>query len=152
MTCIATDGRTIAADGRACVGSLITTDDRVKLTRGTDGAVIGVAGEATAGVLVRQWFEKGADLGRVPAIKPPDDGEGTPFEGLILRPDGSVDYLDWNFAPVARSLPAAIGSGAEVAIGLMLAGKTPAEAVELVTTRVCSVGGTVRVATRGQDA
>lgn len=144
MTCIATDGKTMAGDGRALIGQLITTDSRDKLVRAKDGSIIGLAGDTTAAQLVREWFRKGEDLSTIPAVKPSDE-PGTPFEALILRPDGSVEFIDWNFTPVAHDVPAAIGSGREMAVGLMLAGKTPVEAVRLVAKRVASVGGRVRV-------
>lgn len=142
VTCIATDGKTMAADGRALIGQLITTDERVKLTHGADGSVVGVAGDATAGNLVREWFEKGEDRSCIPAVKPGEE-PGTPFEALVLRPDGRVELFDWNFTATLMALPAAVGSGREVAIGAMLAGKTPVEAVALVCQRVASVGGQI---------
>lgn len=142
MTCIATDGKTMAGDGRALIGQLITTDARVKIMHASDGSVVGVAGEASAGALVREWFAKGEDLTSIPTVKPGED-PGTPFEALILRPDGRVEFMDWNFTAVEHEVPAAIGSGREVAIGLMLAGKTPAEAVAIVARRVATVGGVI---------
>lgn len=142
MTCIATDGRSMAADGRALIGELITTDERVKTLTTTDGSIVGVAGDATSGALVREWFEKGEDRACIPAVKPGEE-PGSPFEALVLRPDGRVELFDWNFTPTLMALPAAIGSGREVAIGAMMAGKTPAEAVALVCQRVASVGGKI---------
>lgn len=133
----------MASDGRATVGHLITTDDREKMVMAPDGSVAGVAGEATAAALVREWFEKGEDYETIPAVKPGDE-PGTPFEALILRPDGRVEFMDWNFSLVRHDLPAAIGSGREIAIGLMLAGASPKDAVELTAGRVASVGGTIR--------
>lgn len=150
MTCIATDGKTMAGDGRALIGQLITTEERVKLIRTPDGSVVGVAGDATAGALVRQWFEKGEDLSCIPAVKPGEE-PGTPFEALVLRPDGRVELLDWNFTATQLALPAAIGSGREVAIGLMMAGLSPKEAVERTMTRVASVGGKVTVMRPGKE-
>ena len=108
------------------------------------GSLVVVAGDATAGQLVREWFQNGADNACIPAIKPGEE-PGTPFEALVLRADGRVQYLDWNFTLTEQAVPCAIGSGREVAIGAMLAGKSPAEAVELVKERVASVGGKVLV-------
>lgn len=145
MTAIATDGKTMAADGRSLIGQLITSEERVKIVRrDSDGAVCGVAGDATAGQLVREWFLKGADNACIPSVKPGEE-PGTPFEALVLQPDGRVLYFDWNFTMTEQAVPCAIGSGREVAIGAMLAGRSPKEAVDLVKTRVASVGGSVLV-------
>lgn len=150
MTCIATDGKTIAADGRSLIGQLITSEDRVKLARNEAGEIIGVAGDATAGALVREWFVKGADPACIPSVKPGEE-PGTPFDAIVLRLDGRVEYFDWNFTPTEQALPCAIGSGREVAVGAMLAGKSPEEAVELVKQRVASVGGKVTVLSPGKE-
>jgi ATP-dependent protease HslVU (ClpYQ) peptidase subunit len=142
MTCIATNGKIMAADSRSCAGDLITTDASDKLAQGKDGSVIGTAGDRAACALVRQWFEKGADLGCIPTLKPTGEGD-SPFDALILRPDGTLDRLDHHFVFLPSAIPAAIGTGGEIALGAMLAGKTPAEAVELAIAHVSTVGGRV---------
>jgi ATP-dependent protease HslVU (ClpYQ) peptidase subunit len=134
----------MAGDGRALIGQLITTEERVKIIHAKDGSVVGVAGDSTAGQLVREWFANGADNACIPVIKPGEE-PGTPFEAIVLRHDGRVEYLDWNFTLTEQAVPCAIGSGREVAVGAMLAGKTPEQALELVKERVASVGGTVLV-------
>lgn len=142
MTCIATDGKTIAADGRSCMGDLIMTDEAEKLVRGTDGSVIGCAGDRGACALVREWFAKGADTETIPKLHPSEE-DGGPFTALILRPDGKVEGLDQHFVFMPRSAPAAIGTGGEIALGALLSGKTPKEAVALAAEHVTSVGGKV---------
>jgi hypothetical protein len=142
MTCIATDGKTMAADSRSCVGDLITTDSADKLVKGTDGAVLGCAGDRASCILVREWFEKGADLATIPKL-PAAAEDGGPFDALILRPDGSVEGLDRLFTFMPRSAPAAIGTGGQIALGAMLAGKSPVQAVRLASEHVTSVGGHV---------
>lgn len=132
----------MAADGRACVGDLITTDSREKLVRCPDGSIVGVAGDACAAALVREWFAKGASPTIIPALKAGDE-PGTTVQALILRPDGRIEFMDWNFTAVDQTAPAAIGSGREVAIGAMLAGLKPAEAVAQVALRVTTVGGRI---------
>lgn len=141
MTCVATDGKTIAADSRTCIGHLIISDAGVKLARGRDGSIIGIAGETGVAALVRDWFEKGESLTDIPRLRLGKDDDG--FAAIALRPDGRVQYIEQNFTYVDLETPAAVGTGAEVAIGLILAGKSPGEAVEIVKTRVTSVGGPV---------
>lgn len=150
MTCIATDGKTIAADSRSCIGDLIVTDAAVKLARGKDGSVLGIAGDAGTSALVREWFEKGADVRTIPKILPTDKDGNPAFEGLALRPDGRVDFLDNSFTFVEFAIPAAVGSGTEIALGAMLAGKSPVDAIALAATRVATVGGEVVEAKAGK--
>lgn len=140
MTCIATDGKTIAADGRDCYEDLILTDEGQKLASGKDGSILATAGPAAANALVREWFENGEDYETIPKLRL---NENETFHGLILRPSGRVEFLESNFSLVAVAVPAAIGSGGDVALGAMLAGKSPREAVEIAATRVSSVGGTI---------
>lgn len=142
MTCIATDGKTIAADSRSTVGDLICTDEASKLIKGKDGSILGCAGDHGACQLVRDWFSRGANFDELPRVKRGPDGESA-FVALILRPDGSVEGLDDHFAVMPRSVPSAIGSGGQVALGAMLAGKSPGDAIRLTSGHVTSVGGRV---------
>lgn len=133
----------MSADSRSCTGDLITTDEAEKLVVGKDGSIMGVAGDRGACVLVREWFEKGADMGTIPKLHPGSE-PGGPFDALVLRPDGRVESLDHHFAFMPRSAPAAIGTGGEIAVGAMRAGKSPAEAVSIAAECVASVGGEIR--------
>lgn len=142
MTCIATDGKTIAADSRSCFGDLITTDSADKLGYGQDGSIIGCAGDRGACALVRKWFQDGADMDTIPKL-PSSSAEGGPFDALILRPSGQIEALDQHFIFMARDAPAAIGTGGEIALGALLSGKSPSDAVRLASGRVSSVGGKI---------
>lgn len=137
MTCIATDGITIAADSRQTAEGLIVNDDAIKLFRAKDGSAVGVAGNCASAELARRWFEEGEDFERVPKLEDKD------FAALILRPDGRVEWMGVAFAAVAYAVPTAIGSGDELAIGAMLAGKSPADAVQIAIARMSSCGGPV---------
>jgi hypothetical protein len=142
MTCIATDGKTMATDSRSTIDDLIVTDTAEKIVRSKDGAVLGVSGDRGACTLVRAWWADGADMAVLPALKPSPDGD-SPFVGLILRPDGTVEGIDHHFAFMPRTAPTAIGSGGQVALGAMLAGRTPKEAVAIAAGQISSVGGRV---------
>lgn len=144
MTCIATDGKTMAADGRSAEGDTIVNDEAVKMVRRSDGAIIGCAGETPICELVRQWFRSGGDPKNIPDVKAADPEDPSGFSALILWPSGEVQYLDWNFTPTPRALPAAIGSGADIAIGAMKAGKSPRQAIALVAQSSTTVGGKIR--------
>lgn len=141
----------MAADSRSCSGDIITTDAAEKLVRGKDGSVIGCAGDRAACQLVREWFAKGANLAMIPKLKAmPDDPSG-PFIALVLRPDGTVEALDHMFTFTPRDVPAAVGTGGEIALGCLLSGKTPLQAVEIAAGKVCTVGGRVHQLKPGKE-
>jgi hypothetical protein len=100
MTVIATDGRTMAADGRLTEKDLIVTDRAEKLFHAKDGSVVGCAGDCAAIVLGRRWFERGEQEEKLPVMR------GRDFEALVLRPDGrfssstrSWHPSTWRFRP-----------------------------------------------------
>jgi hypothetical protein len=124
-----------------CSEDLIVSDRCEKLFYAKDGSVVGCSGDSGMSELVRKWFEAGEPFDEIPKV--PED-RNIDFAALVLRPDGRVQYVGMAFAPIDFEVPAAIGSGSEVAIGLMLSGKSPAQAVAAVASRVTSVGGPVR--------
>ena len=67
------------------------------------------------------------------------------FSALVLSPEGRVDYYCSKLMPVEFCLPQAIGSGADFAIGAMLHGASPAEAVAIACMRDTRSGGKVNV-------
>lgn len=150
MTCVATDGKTMAADSRTTQGDLITCERTPKLFRAPDGSVVGCAGARPACQLVHEWFAAGGDLANVPTLHEIADDPGSPFEALVLRPDGTVQRLDWDWCFTTDDVPAAIGSGAQVAIGAMLKGANPEQAVRLAARRVATVGGPVHTLRRSR--
>jgi hypothetical protein len=145
MTVVATNGQSMATDSRTCNGDIVLSDDAEKLTVAKDGSLVGCAGEAAACSLVREWFEGGEDLEAIPKFpQSPDETGASRFKALILRTDGRVEFREACFTPVPIAAPAAIGSGGDLAVGAMLAGKSPGEAVRLVLPRITSCGGKVR--------
>lgn len=137
MTCIATDGRTLAADSRQTAEGMIVNDAATKVFHAKDGSAVGVAGNCASAELARAWFEAGEDFGTIPKLEDKD------FAALILRPDGAVQWMGVSFAAVPYAVPAAIGSGDELALGAMLAGKSPSEAILIAASRMTNVGGPV---------
>lgn len=135
MTTIATDGLTVAADSRSMRGDVIVSHHAVKLHRQDDGSVVGCSGRTPDCETFRAWLKDGG--------KRPKPTGG--FSALHVRVDGSV----WLFTEVGEGcrvdVPAAIGSGAEFAVGAMLAGADPEKAVEVAGKRDPYTGGRTEV-------
>jgi ATP-dependent protease HslVU (ClpYQ) peptidase subunit len=135
MTTIATDGHTIAADGRmSSTSGAITNEHFDKLVDMPDGSVIGLAGAATDIIALRAWAEAGAE----PENRPKLDKTS---EALVLHPGGLVEWFDCAWRPVPQDAPVAIGSGGRFAEGAMLAGASPQEAVVIAARRDTATGG-----------
>jgi ATP-dependent protease HslVU (ClpYQ) peptidase subunit len=134
MTTIATDGRTMAGDGRITAHSEVLTDTAVKVHRLPDGRVVGVAGCSYSCIeFVRYMSEPGAS-------RPQVDDE---FTALVMHPDGRVEMMNARMVPLQIDTPIAIGSGADYATGAMLAGASPVRAVEIAVMKDSGSGGVV---------
>lgn len=142
MTCIATDGKTMAADGLECMGHVVSQTKTPKLFHAKDGSVVGCAGHSAAIALVKEWFKKGENLNKIPAM-PEKNADETPFVALILRPSGQIQWMDWHFAPIDQEAPQAEGSGFDFALAALRLGKSPREAVEFAAENIISVGGEI---------
>lgn len=117
MTTIATDGEVMAAD--SCVSGDYSDEGR-KIHR-IGKSVYGIAGDYTAALKFLDWRRK-------PRSKPDVSGD---FEALEINAKG-IWYWDNNLRPVKSGRKAAaIGSGAAAAMGAMLAGKGPRDAVKI---------------------
>lgn len=120
MTTIATDGKTIAADTLA-VGRW-KDSKRVQKVHSINGCLVGGAGELVEILRFKDWFEAGC-----PEDNKPDLEDS--FSALVLYPDGTAKACYHKLYFYDVGLPYAIGSGAEYAMGAMVAGATPEEAV-----------------------
>lgn len=126
MSVIAWDGRTLAADRRATLGTLIRTTTKI-FHLGTSLAAY--AGNADAGEEMLAWFKGGA----IPESFPASQRDESSWAGLlIVWPDGSL----WKYerTPYPLKFPPqhfAIGSGRDFALAAMHCGKTAEQAVEV---------------------
>ena len=136
MTIIATDGRTMAADGLTTECGVIVALDSVKVERLPDGSLFGAAGDCAGGDALRDWVICGGK-GSFPSVEH--------ASGLHLRVDGSIDLYDTTCPsrPLRCPAPMAIGSGMEPALGAMDAGATPRRAVEITIARTPTCGGKI---------
>ncbi len=140
MTTIATDGKSMAGDGRTHLRGTITNDEAVKVERLRDGRLFGACGSVQDSTQVRNWLNDGGD-------KPQVDDD---FGALLLSTDGSIHWLSRKLEPEPASAPAAMGSGMDFALGAMLAGREPAFAVNIAAKRDVYTGGTITVLHLGE--
>ncbi len=110
----------MAADGRT-TGMFIGTHEKIFEI---GGSLFGIAGVTTKAMKVIDWLASGC-----PDNSKPDTDED--FAILQLSDEG-IWFWDAALRPIKFGTPyAAIGSGADYALGAMLAGKSPKQAVEI---------------------
>lgn len=140
MTTIAINANEIAADGLHTWGNEIRGMSFPKLRR--DGATIyGLTGWAAMFDALIAWHKAGAD----PKDVPPSDGDWTLIvvdrPGWVAKYTKGCPYRD----ELSLSVPIGFGSGGDYAAGAMWAGKTPSEAVALVSEYLSDSGGAITV-------
>ncbi len=126
MSVIAWDGYTLAADKRACMGTMVRTTTKAFLVR---GALCAYAGDADAGEELLAWFMRGHAASDFPASQRDRDG----WAGLlVVWSNGDIWKFERTPYPIKFTPQQfAIGSGRDFALAAMLCGKTAAEAVEI---------------------
>jgi hypothetical protein len=143
MTTIAFDQFSIAADSRANNGGIVEQGAFKKLIA-KDGRVFALAGVALMLPAFIKWYENGADPEKVPTF--PGRKEDW-FGELVVWSSGKfIHYSPLPDFPYGGevSTPFAIGSGAKFAMGAMLAGKSPREAVEIAAKLDEATGGPIQ--------
>lgn len=131
MTTIACDGKTMAADCQVTGGGQIV-GYADKVCRSKDGRVFASCGPSDEGLRFAAYM----DTGEEPNPPLTDD-----FAALILNQDGEVFWIGKTLKPVQWIVPAGLGSGGDIAIGAMLAGKSPQAAVSIACQRDVGSGG-----------
>jgi ATP-dependent protease HslVU (ClpYQ) peptidase subunit len=134
MTTIACDGKTMAADSRGSRGDLIVSNVLHKLVRLGDGSILGIAGRSSTAPLLAAWIEGKGEF-------PENSGDWSALH--LTSKELRLYSSESGKASNPLSLPAAIGSGAELALGAMLAGATPDGAVTIAATRDPFTGGPI---------
>jgi len=135
MTTIATDGETLAADSRITEGNYIFTDEAEKVFKVGD-TYVAICGEYQSGLAYVDWLKKER------SSEKPTVSEDN-FSAILVTSDG-VFCVDNMLIPMKVSLPYAMGSGGPVALGAMLAGCSPAEAINIALQVDASSGGEVQ--------
>ena len=135
MTTIATDRKTMAGDSQ--INGPYTLPKEFRKVRLIKGALIGCSGRTAQAELFFKWW---ADRCPVDAEPKVDDN----FEALVVF-DGRVWAYDIEMLPIDTGVPAATGSGMRFAMGAMMAGASPKEAVEIAMKLDPETGGRIRV-------
>lgn len=120
----------MVGDGALTRFERLVASASVKVHRLKDGRVLGVAGKTRDALALRSWLD-----GDGPRPKKAE------LSALLLGPGGTVELIVDLDDPIRVEAPAAVGSGSELAIGAMLAGSTPREAVLIAASRDPFTGG-----------
>jgi 20S proteasome alpha/beta subunit len=128
MTTIAYDGKTLAADKRACCNSMIGTVTKIFRV---NGLLVGGAGEFSFVLAMVEWVRGGRKLEDFPAAqKDTSDWQ----EVIVIEVDGTPSMYGRSPYPVRyEQKHVAIGSGREFARAAMYCGKSAREAIEVAS-------------------
>lgn len=135
MTTIATDGKSIASDGQVTDNSIIEDLNRKKVHKLPDGRALGFAGCLISCEMFLEWIKDTTQ-------QPPEGSDE--FEAVVIDGSDKVTVYNHRYSPLVMPTPYCTGTGKQVALGAMMAGATPKQAVKLATKVDIYSGGTVR--------
>jgi ATP-dependent protease HslVU (ClpYQ) peptidase subunit len=138
MTTVATDGLSMAGDGlRTFEGRRVSTG-AIKVHHLPDGRVVGFAGSSSSIARILAWLKGEAEK---PTI---GDDEDDIAVALCLDASGLIEVIRTpHLTPIDLMAPAAIGSGADLAIGAMAKGASAREAVDIAGRFDTATGGAI---------
>lgn len=141
MTIIAVKSGVMAADSHSFSDGTSFPCGFPKITRGPRG-LIGIAGESNDCYRVSLWWKDGGE-GDIPGLRQHHDS----IADLILKPDGSVWFMDERLIPHPVTEPATTGEpdAATFTEGALHAGLSAEDAVRLAIIHCKSAGGEVQV-------
>lgn len=143
MSTIAFNQFEIASDTQAVNSGIIEQAPYQKLfIKGR--RIFGLTGIASMLPKLIEWYEDGADPVKIPTF--PGKQDGWYGEFIIWEAGRFTQFCPLPDFPYGSEVPPpfALGSGAKFAMGAMLAGKTPTEAVEIAAKLDESTGGIVQ--------
>lgn len=141
MTCIAWDGKTLAADKRVSFGTLIKTT--TKIFRVGD-SLCALAGDAAGGFEVLSWYRSGAN----PADFPQAQRDRDNWSGLLVIKRGEILKYEYGpFPVVIEDKTFAVGCGRDFALAAMHLGCDARKAVEVAIALDSACGNGVDVLT-----
>lgn len=146
MTCIAFDGKTLAADKLVCYGNTKGTVTKI-FRHGAE--LLGVAGSVAIGFEVMEWYKAGAVPAQYPTSnRPADDGASL----IVIRSDGTVWKFERGPYPYRiEDAQSAFGCGDESAKVAMACGLSAREAVLMACRFNTGCGNGVDTLTLGGD-
>ena len=111
--------------------------DRINIKKiwDVDGVYVGIAGNPGYAKKFIDWYR--GDQKEYPQL-------GEQFAALVLYPDGFCEYWDDIGVGQPCGVPAAIGSGGEMAMGALMAGATPEEAIKVAIKLDEKTGGEIQ--------
>lgn len=134
MTCIAWDGKTLAADKMLHFDSSHAVCTKIFKI---DGALAGFAGSAATGNECMAWIRGG----RIPEEFPKKQAESNTGSLLVIETDGRIHhYYNSCYPTLIQDEFFAIGSGDEFALAAMYLGISAAKAVEVACALSPSCG------------
>ena len=137
MTCVAWDGETLSADNQMTSWEVPV---KYKKVHKINGCLTGLMGEASVCCDIQQWFTDGANPDKYPttASNALEDKLGY---FIVVDPDLNLKMYTRSPNPIVYGkIKFAFGSGMDVAIGAMEAGKTSREAVMIANKKKVSCG------------
>lgn len=136
MSVVVWDGKTLAADRQASCGDLRMLT--CKIRRLPSGEVVAWTGEVSTGMILADWYERGAKPEEWPKFQ-----EGENWSRLIVASPGKLVTYEGGPYPVAIPVlekKAAFGSGRDFALGAMAWG-ADAEGAVTVASHFCASCG-----------
>lgn len=137
MTTVASDGKTVAADGQSTAHTEIFRTNSKKI-RGCGDAVLGFTGVAALQPVIFAWFEEGADPCKIEGFLKDND-----WTLAVFRKAGVSYYRNICPYPLLLEYPFSMGSGEDYASGALLSGATSRRAVEIAIEKDTQSGGTI---------
>lgn len=123
MTTIACNSTTMSADTQFTAGNISYGGH--KIFKGK-GYIVAFSGEQQVGIEFVAWLAGGD--------KPERASEE--FEALLLNSEGQIYYYESRYIPILiEEAYMAIGSGSQIALGALLCGRNPKQAVQLACIR-----------------
>lgn len=144
MTTIAYRDGVLAADQAATRGTVIISGV-IKAARASNGDLIAAAGDAGYNGAFLRWAEAGC-AGDPPKANKEDNGWDT---GLIFKADGTLILHEPSGWFTMRPAYYAIGSGKDIALGVMFAGGSAEQAVLAAIEHDFYTRGPITVLTHG---
>lgn len=125
MTCVAWDGKTLAADKRVVYAGLARTVTKIFRV---DNVLVGIAGDGAQGMEMIDWIRGGCAPDRFPASQRDKEQWATI---AVIKADGLWVYERSPYPMRIEDKTYATGSGRDYALAAMHLGKTAREAVEI---------------------